>query len=133
MDKLETGLTIFNTFMENLDKLSDLFLTGFIIERNLITGANTITYSGLTSPNGGYLKEWPANGPNGVNLALGNAFGTNTPTANLFYSGYYYIAIPLIGIPVTPNFYFSHINQAAYTQLLAIPDITIVVTSKTAS
>jgi hypothetical protein len=70
---------ILDTITKNASEISDLFLTYFIMYRNLKTGANTITESGLTSPNSGQLQEWPAISPNGVNLSKGGPGGGTTP------------------------------------------------------
>jgi len=69
--------------MDKLAKIapafSDLYLMVFIQYRNLVTGANTITESGLTSPNSGLMQEWPTIGPNGLNLGTGSPGGQVTP------------------------------------------------------
>ena len=83
-EERESILNIFQTIMNNAAELTDIALTGFIIIRNLKTGANTITESGLTSPNSGVLQNWPAidvnkdgNG-NGVNASRGHPDGSVT-------------------------------------------------------
>jgi hypothetical protein len=70
---------IFERFAKVAPTLTDFYFIFFVQYRNLVTGANTITKSGLTSPNSGLLKEWPGFGPNGVNLSGGSPGGSTAP------------------------------------------------------
>jgi len=59
-------LKLFQTITASLPIYTDLGLMGFVMYRNFVTGANTITKAGLTSPNsktttdGAIRLEFPA-------------------------------------------------------------------------
>ena len=78
---------VFQSIMNNIAELTDIALLSFIMVRNLRSGANTIVEAGLTSPNGGIMRNFPNISPNGVNVSrMGNAglsiFGGFTSTAS---------------------------------------------------
>lgn len=71
---------------ETLPAFTDLYFLVFVQYRNLVTGANTITKSGLTSPGSGLVQEWPNIGPNGKNVSYGSPGGGTTPLVSQFQS-----------------------------------------------
>lgn len=86
-------LKIFQELTKAVPIYTDLYFTLFVQFRNIYTGANTITKSGLTSPNNGLLREWPAFGPNGYNIGEGNSEGTTT-TAGVLANGHEITSTP---------------------------------------
>ena len=72
------ALDIFQAVMNNLPEATDTFLLGFIMFRNIASGANTITESGLTSPNSGVFMNVPNFGPDGQNISRANKDGSTT-------------------------------------------------------
>jgi len=90
MAKERDALDVIQLVMNNLSLTLDAYFALFIQYRNIKTGANTITKSGLTSPNGqtsgifglapsgnigAILMEWPAISANGQNICQGKATG----------------------------------------------------------
>lgn len=72
-------MEIFKEITKAVPMYTDLYFTLFVQFRNIFTGANTITKSGLTSPNKGLLREFPTFGPNGYTIGQGNDKGTTQP------------------------------------------------------
>lgn len=67
---------MFQEITKSLPAYTELYFILFVQFRNLYSGANTITCSGLTSPNDGWLREFPTFGPDGAYFAQGNKEGT---------------------------------------------------------
>lgn len=51
---------IFREITKAIPTYTELYFVLFVQFRNFYTGANSIAGSGLTSPNSGYLREFPA-------------------------------------------------------------------------
>jgi hypothetical protein len=74
-------LAFFKEITNSLPVYSDLYLMAFVQYRNLVTGSNTITKAGLTSPNsktttdGAIRLEFPALSPNGQNISMSQGNG----------------------------------------------------------
>jgi len=79
-------LKAFQEITKAIPIYTDLAITGFVIFRNIKSGANTITRSGLTSFGDGLLQEWPRFGPNGNAIGQGNKEGTTDFGANKVYT-----------------------------------------------
>lgn len=80
------ALDYIDEILAAIPELADLYFTLFVQYRNLKTGANTITRSGLTSPAGAlqpsshdisYFVEWPAISPIDKNPSMVDAKGNS--------------------------------------------------------
>jgi len=76
-------LKIYREIVQSVPVLTDLSLMLFVQYRNFVTGCNTITKAGLTSPNsknttdGALRIEFPAISPNGQNISMAQGDGTS--------------------------------------------------------
>jgi hypothetical protein len=73
---------IFKEITDTLPVYTDLSLMLFVQYRNFVTGCNTITKAGLTSPNsknntdGALRLEFPSISPNGQNISMAQGDGS---------------------------------------------------------
>jgi len=76
-------LKMFREIVQAVPVLTDLSLMLFVQYRNFVTGCNTITKAGITSPNsknttdGAIRIEFPAISPNGQNISMAQGDGTS--------------------------------------------------------
>lgn len=65
--------SVFETVRDN----TDLAFLGFVVYRNIRSGANTMTRAGLTSPGGGLIQNWPTWGPDDGEVIRGDKEGNS--------------------------------------------------------